>query len=127
MIGRGELPRSASIVTLQTISCPCGSNQAVQTDPSLHEERVAEPDGVYQLMLLNHADFRKDLRLQSHNPLNEDMLVLKKEGIMPLYGRLNAYIFLPSAAITLRVYEFVSGLPRVSSQGVGYGYTSRVV
>ena len=41
------------------------------------------------------------------------MLVLKKEGIMPLYDRLNAHIFMSSAAIILRVYEFVSRLPRV--------------
>jgi len=46
---------------------------------------------------------------------------------MPLYGRLNAHISIPSAAIILRVYEFGSRLPRVSSQGVGCGYTSRTV
>jgi hypothetical protein len=55
------------------------------------------------------------------------MLVLKKEGIMPLYGRLNAYIFIPPTTIILRVYEFVSRLPRVLSQGIGYGYTARIV
>lgn len=60
-------------------------------------ERAAEPDGVYQLCS-NRANFHKDLRLQSHNPWNEYLLVLKKEGTMPLYGRLN---------------ESVSRLPRV--------------
>ena len=62
----------------------------------------------------------------SYNPLNKHIAV-SEERTMSLYGRLNAYIFLPSAAITLRVYEFVSGLPRVSSQGVAYGYASRTV
>jgi hypothetical protein len=37
---------------------------------------------------------------------------------MSLYGRLNAYISIPSAAIILIVYAYVSRLPRVSSQGV---------
>jgi hypothetical protein len=44
---------------------------------------------------------------------------------MSLYGRLNAHISMPSVAIILIVYEFVSRLPRVSSQGVGYRYASR--
>jgi hypothetical protein len=46
---------------------------------------------------------------------------------MSLYGRLNAHTSIPSAAIILIVYEFVSRLPKVSLQGVGYGYASRIV
>jgi hypothetical protein len=51
-------------------------------------------------------------------------MVVLEERIMSLYGRLNAHT---SAAIILVVYEFVSRSPRVSSQGVEFGYASRTV
>jgi len=51
----------------------------------------------------NHADFSKDLRLDGV----ASTCFLKKEGAMPLYDRLKAHIFTPSAVIILGVYEFV--------------------
>ena len=49
-------------------------------------------------------------------------MFMKDEGIMALYGCMNAYISIQYTAIILRVDGSVLKLLSIPSQEVGYGY-----